>query len=190
MSVSQPTCPSCGEALVLTHTGSFDSWACPTGHGVAMSLTEGYERLQEDELSTLWSLARHAEPGPAARRSPITGRPMVAVEVPWDDDETAEGAVGDGTNPGSVWLDVDLDEQIVWLDAGELDMFPADRPDPEPSPEEVAKVAEIRAAFGQQVVEAEHAREARGLTEVVYRRIAAHRGLSRVLTEVGSLGRR
>lgn len=190
MSVSQPTCPACDAALVLTHTGTFDSWACPAAHGLAMTLSEGYERLQEDELSTLWSLARHAEPGPASRRSPISGKPMVAVEVPWDTDEVPEGVPGDGPNLGSVWVDVDLDEQLVWLDSGELDAFPADRPDPEPSADELARVEEIRSAFGQQLVESAHAREAQGLTERIYRRVASNPGLSRVLTEVGSLGRR
>lgn len=190
MSVSRPTCPACDADLVLTHTGTFDSWACPAGHGIAMTLTEGYERLQEDELTGLWALARRAAAVPAARRSPISGRPMVAVEVPWDGDEVPDGATGDGPDLGSVWLDVDLDEQVVWLDSGELEVFPADLADPEPSPEELAKVEEIRAAFGQRVVEAEHSRQAQDLSERVYRRVVAHRGLSRVLTEVGSLGRR
>lgn len=190
MSLSAPECPVCAGALILTHRGTFDSWVCPQAHGLAVTLSEAYERLQEDELATLWSLARAASPGPAARRSPTTGRPMVAVEVPYDADEAAEGEAGDGPAAGSVWVDVDPEDQVIWFDAGELEQFPADLADPEPSPAELAAEESIRVAFGEQVAAAAADRGAGRLTERIYRRVARHAGLARALTEVGSLGRR
>lgn len=190
MSLATPTCPVCATALVLTNSATFDSWVCREGHGLAMTLSEGYERMQEDELSLLWKLARTAPGGAATRRSPMTGRPMTAVEVPWDLDEVPEGEPGDGANVGSIWVDVDLDEQLIWLDAGELERFPADLPDSEPAAEELARIDEIRAVFGEAIVDADESRQAHDISERICRKVAAHKGLSRVLTGVGSLGRR
>jgi Zn-finger nucleic acid-binding protein len=188
--MSTPICPSCGTALVLTHEGDFDSWACPGGHGCAATQTESYERLQEDELHHLWQLARQASATAAARRCPICEAGMVSIEVGVDDDEIEEGAEGDGPDQGPVWLDVCLPCELLWFDAGELNSFPADQPDPEPTQAELDGVAKIRATFGQAIVDAENDREAVQITEHVYRRIARHKGLTHLLTEVGSLGRR
>ena len=192
MSFSQPTCPSCDAPLVLTHTGALDTWVCPAAHGLAMTTSEAYERLQEDEISQIWHKARAAVGSGSAstRKSPTTGRPMVSIEVTYDDDEVAEGEEGDGPDVGSVWIDVDVDEQVIWFDAAELHLFPQDRPDPEPSQDELDAVARIRDQFGQSVVEADHERESHEFAERMYRRIAGHPGLTKVMTEVGSLGRR
>jgi uncharacterized Zn finger protein (UPF0148 family) len=189
MTLASPTCPSCGTALVLTHQGDFDSWVCPTGHGLAITVTEAYERLEEDEISQLWKKARAATPTGSARKSPTTGQPMVSVEVTWDADEVPEGESGDGPDEGSVWLDIDVEDQVIWFDSAELDNFPQDRPDPEPSQAELDGVEKIRQAFGQSIVDDEHARESRCLTERIYQRIGRHPGLTHTLTEVGSLGR-
>ena len=185
-----PTCPSCGAELALTHEGALDSWVCPSGHGLALTLSETYERAQEDELDRLWQLAKDATPGTAGRLSPTTGRPMVSIEVPYDPDEAREGESGDGPDTGSVWLDVDVDDQVIWFDAGELESLPADVPDAEQTDEELTAIAGIRAAFGQSVVDADRARTHGDVTERIYRRIATNPGLTNVLTEVGSLGRR
>lgn len=174
---------------MLTHTGTFDTWVCPTGHGLAVTVTEAYERLEEDEISQLWKKARAATPTGSARKSPTTGKPMVSVEVTWDADEIPEGEAGDGPDEGSVWLDVDVEDEVIWFDSAELDHFPQDRPDAQPSQTELDAVSKIQQAFGQSVVDGEHARESRGLTERIYQRIARHPGLSRTMTEVGSLGR-
>jgi Zn-finger nucleic acid-binding protein len=189
MSLSTPICPSCGTALVLTHEGDFNSWACPAGHGCAATQTEAYERLQEDELHHLWQLAREATPTTDARRCPICEAGMVSIEVPADEDEVEEGAPGDGPDKGSIWIDVCLDCELLWFDAGELNSFPADQPDPEPTQAELDGVAKIRETFGQGIVDAENSREDAQLTEHIYRRIARHKGLTHLLTEVGSLGR-
>lgn len=190
MSVSHPLCPACGVNLVRTHTGALDTWVCPSGHGLSMTTSEAYERLQGDEIGQLWSRAKAATPTSAARKSPTTGRSMVCIEVTWDDDEVPEGRPTNGSNLGSVWLDVDIEDQVIWFDAAELDHFPMDLPDPEASSAELDKVEEIRAAFGQSIVNADAAREHAEFTERIYDRIAGHRGLTKILTEVGSLGRR
>lgn len=190
MSFVAPACPICQTALTKTAEGDFDSWVCPQGHGLAATLSEGYERMQEDELVELWQLARAAAPASSGHACPICSKGMVLVDVPWDRDEAPEGSEGDGEAEGSVELDVCLDDQLLWFDVGELTRFPADLPDPEPSEEQLAAVAGIRAAFGQAVVDAHAEREAARLTEKIYRRIARHPGLARALTEVGSLGRR
>ena len=54
MSLDQPTCPTCAGALVLTTSGELDTWNCGAGHGLGMTLSEGYGRVQEDELHELW----------------------------------------------------------------------------------------------------------------------------------------
>jgi Zn-finger nucleic acid-binding protein len=190
MSLSVPVCPSCGEALTLTHQGQLDTWVCPAGHGLGATLSEAYDVVQEDELAVLWQLARQATPSNSARRCPICEQPMVSVEVPYDTDEAEEGASGDLDPIGSVWVDVCEDDQLIWFDAGELQAFPTDLADPEPSAAELEGAEKIRAAFGQSIVESSRARESGQLTERIYQRIARHKGLTRALTEVGSLGRR
>jgi hypothetical protein len=175
---------------VLTHAGTFDTWVCPTGHGLAVTVTEAYERIEEDEIGQLWKRARAATPTGSARPSPTTGKPMVSVEVTWDADEVPESQAGDGPDEGSVWLDVDVEDEVIWFDSAELDSFPRDRPDAQPSQTELNAVAKIQEAFGQSVVDDENARESRALTERIYQRIGHHPGLTRTLTEVGSLGRR
>ena len=170
MSLSQPKCPTCSGTLVLTHEGSLDSWVCTSGHGLALTLTESYERLQEDEINLLWRLIRTPDPTPVDLECPMCERDMRAVDVGYDDDEVFEGEDGDGQNVGSVVLDVCEPCQVIWFDAGELDLFPVDLPDAEPSEEELAAVAEIRASFGQSIVDTVEARDAAQLTEKIYRR--------------------
>jgi hypothetical protein len=115
---------------------------------------------------------------------------MVSIEVPYDADESLEGEPGDGPDVGSVWLDVDVDDQVIWFDAAELDAFPSDLPDAEQTEEELTAIAGIRAAFGQSIVDADHARHHGDVTERIYQRVATNPNLTHMLTEVGSLGRR
>ncbi len=118
-----PRCPICSAELVLGSSGQLDSWACPQGHGLAMTLSESYEQLQEDEIALLWQRARMAQPGPLT--SPFGGAPMVRITVDFDDDEALEGEDGDGPNTGAVVVDVDVPNQFIWFDAGELDELPS-----------------------------------------------------------------
>ena len=174
---------------MLTHTGELDTWVCPMSHGLAMTLTESYGRLQEDEIGSLWQLARAAE-SVGQRHCPMCDRAMVAIDVGYDDDEVAEGRAGDGADLGSAWLDVCEPCQLIWFDAGELEHFPLDRPNAQPTEAELSAVERIRSDFGQRLVDEAHAVEAQALTERIYQRIARRPQVLRALEEVGTLGRR
>ena len=115
---------------------------------------------------------------------------MVSVKVAWDADEIVEGEPGDEPDLGSVWLDVDVWDQVIWFDASELERFPEDLPDAQPTEAELASVEKIRAAFGASLEADLDARDDREVAERIYRRMSRHSGLVKVLTEVGSLGRR
>lgn len=179
-----PSCPVCGAPLSLGSRGEVDSWSCGQGHGLAMTLSEAHVALQDDEVALLWQLARTSrEPG---RPSPFAPHaPMVRITLPYDEDEAPEGEPGDTTNLGSVELDVDLEQQFIWYDAGELDELPADVENAAPSPEELARLEQVRTQFSQDVGEALDARDDDELTERLYRHIAARPGLHRTLDRVG-----
>ena len=87
--VSMPRCPICGVELQLGSSGALDRWSCTAGHGLAMTLSESYEQLQEDEIGRLWQLARDAAEGPLL--SPFDGLPMRRFSLPFDADEAARG---------------------------------------------------------------------------------------------------
>jgi Zn-finger nucleic acid-binding protein len=180
--VTMPHCPVCGIELQLGSSGALDRWSCTDGHGLAMTLSESYEQLQEDEIGHLWQLARDAAPGPLA--SPFDGVAMRRFALPYDDDEVPEGQEGDGPDLGTVEIDVDVANQFVWFDAGELELLPVDRPDPEPSAEELEKVAEIAAQFGASVESAARQRDADDVSEKLYRRVARHPGALSTLDRV------
>ena len=148
------TCPTCGAQLALTPDGSFDSWVCPAGHGLAATLSELYERAQEDDIRALWQVARAASPVEGARACPMCARPMIAINSPVDADEVPEGADGDGPTTAEVPLDVCVADEVVWFEAGELEAMPADLEDPEPSAQELAALAKIRAEFSKAYDEA------------------------------------
>ena len=178
-----PHCPVCGVELQLGSSGALDRWSCTAGHGLAMTLSESYERLQEDEIGNLWKLALDADTGPLL--SPFDGIPMRRFSLPYDADEIPEGEPGDGPDLGSVEIDVDVANEFVWFDAGELDRLPVDLPDAEPTAEELAKIAEITAQFGAGIEAAAHEREADDVAEKFYRRVAGHPGTLDTLDRVG-----
>lgn len=182
-SIPAPRCPICAAELRLGSSGTLDHWSCPQGHGLAMTLTESYERLQEDEIALLWQRARRAAAGPLP--SPFDGRPMVRFSFGYDDDEVPEGEHGDGADLGSVEVDVDLENQFIWFDAGELEVLPEDLPDAPPSREELERVAEIRARFGADIGEALAARDDREITERIYERVARNPAAVRTLDRLG-----
>jgi hypothetical protein len=164
MSLATPNCPICQAALVLTHSGELDSWVCPAHHGVAMTLSEAYGIVQDDEIHLLWDLARAQAAGPSGRPSPMTGRPMVSVSVPYDADETP----GVEAAAGLVVLDVDLDEEVIWFDLSELEVLPADLPNAEPSAEELTAVNEIRRRYGEAIIADSHENTSHELAERVH----------------------
>jgi hypothetical protein len=181
--VTMPHCPVCGTELQLGSSGTLDHWSCTNGHGLAMTLSESYERLQEDEIALLWQRARSGSAGPLP--SPFDGRPMVRVTVDFDDDEVPEGEPGDGADTGSVVVDVDVDNQFIWFDAGELDELPTDLEDAPPSPDQLAAEAEIVSRFGAEIEAEADEREGQELSEQLYRRVARHPGALNALDSVG-----
>lgn len=139
---------------------------------MAATLSELYERAQEDEIHRLWALARSA-PTPAdptqGRACPMCGRTMVSIAVGTDADEVDEGQPGDGPDTGEVPVDVCVADQVVWFDVAELELLPADLPDPQPTPEQEAALADITRQFGDGLVAAEGARV--GFTTRLARRL-------------------
>lgn len=165
-------CPTCRAALELTHHDTFDSWICPNGHGLAATLSELYERAQEDEIHHLWALAKAsweaAEPT-TGRACPMCERTMVSITVGTDADEVDEGRAGDGPDSGEVPVDVCVVDQVVWFDVAELELLPEDLPDPQPTAEQEAAVADIARQFGDELVAADAARV--GFTTRLLRRL-------------------
>lgn len=182
--VTIPTCPVCGASLVLGSSGQIDSWSCPDGHGLAMTLSEAHVALQDDEVGELWQLARASQA--TGRPSPFPPHaPMARISLPYDEDEAGEGEQGDGPELGTVELDVDVEQQFIWFDPGELDELPADLPDAPPSAEEQARLAQVRDQFASDLGEALDARDDGELSERVYRHVAARPGLHRTLDGLG-----
>ncbi len=161
-----------------------DSWSCPAGHGLAMTLSETYGVLQDDEISTLWQTARRSPTGPLA--SPFDpNRAMVRFSIGYDSDEVPEGKSGDGPDEGTVELDVDVEQQFIWFDAGELERFPIDLPNAEPTAEELERLARIREQFAADVGAAMDGRDDHELSERLYQGIARRPGVVDTLDRVG-----
>jgi len=169
---------------VLSRRGELDLWACPGSHGAAVTLSETYGRLQDDEIHDLWRLARAAASGP--RACPMCEDPMVGIDVPYDADEVEEDAPGDAADDGSALLDVCADCQVIWFDAGELERFPADLADAAPTEEDERRLAQIRTAFGE-AVERELRDRNSDITDTAYATIARH---PRALGALAALGGR
>ena len=167
MSNHTPICALCGSPLTRTHTGDLDAWVCPTGHGLAVTLSEAYVVAQEDELAVLWERGKSAAAG--IRRCPMCENAMTVVSLGVDDDEQPEGAAGDGPATATVKVDLCAPCQVLWFDGNELAGLPTDQPDAAPSAEELAHVAEIRRLFGEAI---EAAGEARGHSQVAERLIS------------------
>jgi Zn-finger nucleic acid-binding protein len=170
-----PACPTCHAALSQGATGDLNFWSCPTGDGLAFTVSEAYTRLQEDEVARLWELANAAAPGPYA--CPICTGPMRRTTVGYDDDEIKEGEKGDAPDTGSAILDICAGDQFVWFNSGELDLMPQDKKDAKPSPEETANIDKISRQFGHDLTETWEKRDSpHGLVGAVYRHVVRHPG--------------
>ena len=53
-------CPECRSALAAVTEDGFDTWQCKDGHGIGVTLSETYGRLQEDEIQAIWAAAESA----------------------------------------------------------------------------------------------------------------------------------
>jgi Zn-finger nucleic acid-binding protein len=159
-----PKCPQCGAELKLGPSGKLDAWSCPAGHGIGFTLSEAYERLEDDEIHAIWKASETAAPGRHA--CPMCSQPMAAVTV----------AVGGAGSPHET-LDVCREDQFVWFDAGELDEFPQHEAAPPPSADELAKVEQIRQSFDHNLDEAVADEESRGvLNKLANHVVVAHPG--------------
>lgn len=181
--VSPPKCPQCSAELKLGKNGQVDAWSCPAGHGLGITISEAYGRVQEDEIHRIWEAAKTAPP--ARHSCPLCGDPMVSVTVGVDLDEAAEGEAGDQPDTAHVSLEVCRDDPFFWFDAGELDGFPQDLPNPEPSPEEQKKIDLVVNTFARNLEQAYEAEENRGIMNKVANRIVRdHPGFVRLLDHV------
>jgi Zn-finger nucleic acid-binding protein len=165
-----PSCPTCGSELTRTVTGDLATWVCPNGHGAGLTVTQEYKHVQDDEIHRAWEAAKTAPPGP--RKCPICARAMAVVNLDYTSDERPE--VSADNKLGTEALDVCTEDELIWFDPGEFEALPADLPKPEPSADELAKIASIRQAFGDQIVAAAHQRDDATLTEHLYRHLSRH----------------
>ena len=144
-----PKCPQCGAELRLGAAGKLDAWSCPAGHGVGFTVSEAYERLEDDEIHAIWRASEHGTPG--SRACPMCSRPMVTVTVP----------VGGPGSPQET-LDVCREDELIWFDPGELDEFPQHVDHPL-SADEQRKIERIRATFDHDLDEAQAHEERDGV---------------------------
>jgi Zn-finger nucleic acid-binding protein len=148
--LSAPKCPVCGAELKLGASGKLDAWSCPAGHGLGFTLSEAYERLDDDEVHAIWQASEHAAPG--KHTCPMCSRPMANVTV----------SVGGPGSPQET-LDVCRDDEFIWFDPGELDKFPQHTAATAPSADELKKIEQIRQTFDHDLDDAQAAEESRGL---------------------------
>jgi Zn-finger nucleic acid-binding protein len=125
-----PACPTCRAPLTLESDHTFDAWVCPAGHGLGFTLSEAYERLADDQIHEIWRSANATDVAASTRGCPMCERTMVAVACE------------------NLTLDVCTVDEVLWLDAGELEQLPPDVPDPEPSALEQAELAQVTEQFG------------------------------------------
>jgi len=179
-SAPPPKCPRCSDELKLGANGQVDCWSCPVGHGLGLTLSEAYGRVQEDEISKIWHGSEAAQPGKYS--CPMCGVPMLSVTVGVDSDEAPEGESEDTPDSASVPLDVCREDQFIWFDVRELDEFPQDLPNPEPSPEELRRINLIMSAFDRDLDEANEDELNRGILNRLANTVARrHPGFVSVL---------
>ena len=174
------TCPRCGTTLTKgTHKNDIDSWACSNHHGVGISLSEAWGHLQDDEVKAIWSAAKNGHASPL--KSPVLGKDMVRVEIAVDGDEEVGNR---GPGAFQVELDVDVDEQFIWFDSGELERLPDDLPNPQMSEEDRKHLEEMAQQFGDQIMANYYKRENESLEGKLYNFIASHKRMKRVVEAI------
>lgn len=183
--LAPPRCHRCSEELVLGASGELNPWSCPSGHGLGFTLSEAYERLQEDEIDELWQAARTAKAHGAP--CPFCSQPMTLITVDADADEAGDNEEGDTETIYRAELDVCERDQFIWFDAGELDGMPEDLPDPEPTAQQQADLQKIRQNFRDGMKAAWEERGDEHLTERMYDRVARHPRLHGVMDRVGDV---
>jgi Zn-finger nucleic acid-binding protein len=168
----QPTCPQCGAALTLGASGKLHAWSCPAGHGIGFTVSTAYERLEDDEIHTIWHASETAAAG--SHRCPFCSQPMVSVTV----------AAGGAGSPEET-LDVCREDEFIWFDPGELDEFPQHKDTAPPSADQLAKVEQIRRTFDHDLDDAITDEESQGiLNKLANHVVVAHPGFVHLLDHV------
>lgn len=134
-------CPSCHAELVLGGNGPGGFWVCPNSHGMACTMTAAYGRVSDEEIRAIWHGSEHG--WPSSRACPMCARPMVTVDVSADSDA-----------PEKVTVDVCREDEVFWLDAGELDELPRNAPESGPSEQEQRNLELVRREFDEGLDEA------------------------------------
>lgn len=172
----QYKCPQCRAPLIkATQENGIDCWACPSQDGFAITLSEAWGHLQDDEVKAIWKAAKTGQPSPL--KSPVLGTDMVRIEITVDDDEE-EGNRGPGAF--QIELDVSVDEQFIWFDAGELERMPDDLPNTAISVDERRRLDEIARQFGDSIVANYQNRENESLDGKLLNFVASHKRMQRV----------
>jgi hypothetical protein len=170
MSYDAPACPVCSSALTHSDDGAFNPWICPKGHGLACTLSEGYERIDGDELKLLWHRARAADATVGTNRCPMCERPMVVVLAPV------------GTGP-EVPLDICTTDELFWFDNHEIDEVPPDADAVPLTPAQQAHLDQITTTFRENLDKDFEEREFEGLTGRMTRHLTGHSPLLEALSD-------
>jgi hypothetical protein len=169
-------CPRCRTTLIKgSLKNDIDSFACPNHDGVGITLSEAWGHLQDDEVKAIWRAAKTGRPSPL--KSPLFGRDMVRIEITVDSDEE-DGNRGPDTF--ELELDVSVDEQFIWFDAGELERMPDDLPNRPLSEAERAQIDAISRQFGDSLMASFHQRENASLSGRLLSFVAAHKRMQKV----------
>jgi Zn-finger nucleic acid-binding protein len=155
-----PKCPQCDAELQLGASGKLHAWSCPAGHGIGLTVSAAYERLEDDEIHTIWQASEHGTP--SSHACPMCSQPMVTVTV----------AVGGQGSPQET-LDVCREDEFIWFDPGELDEFPQHTSTPL-SADEQRKVDQIRATFDHDLDAALEQEENDGVLDRFANHVVAH----------------
>lgn len=173
-------CPRCGTTLIKgTQKNDIDGWACPNHHGVGITLSEAWGHLQDDEVRAIWRAAKKGRP--SALKSPAFGEDMVRIDISVDSDEE-DGNRGPGAF--QIELDVNVDEQFIWFDSGELEQMPDDIPNPQMGEEERKHIEEISQQFGDSIMANYHKREDESLDGKFYNFIASHKRMKQLVEAI------
>jgi hypothetical protein len=164
-----PRCPQCGADLELGASGTLNAWSCPAGHGLGFTLSAAYQRLEDDEVHAIWRASEDASPG--KHTCPFCSAPMVNVTV----------VVGGAGSPQET-LDICREDEFIWFDPGELEEFPQHTLAPAPSPEEQAKIEQLRRTFDHDLDAAAEAEGSAGVMDRFANHVVAyHPGLVHLL---------
>jgi Zn-finger nucleic acid-binding protein len=132
-------------------------------------MTAAYGRVRDAEILAIWHGSENGLP--SSLSCPMCARPMVSVDVS-----------GDSDAPEHVTVEVCREDEVFWLDAGELDELPRNEPKAAPSEQEQRNLELIRRDFDQGLDRAHHEEESRSdrMADAFARR---HPGFTRMLDE-------